>query len=245
MVVKKVNKNPNKGVKRFHWDMRYTPKDPISLRKPSFYNPFSGKRQGSLVSPGTYTVEMAIMDNGSLKQLGEPMSFEVKALNNTVLPAEDREAKVAFQREVAALSADMSKTRRMMTEINNKIRHMKEAIKMAESPMTELNVALIDLENKVREINQMINGDRVKRRLDIDQPPTPFRRVGSINYEQKYSTSAPTQTHKDGLEIAKEEYEPIREMVIDLYTKDVVELEELLESVGAPYTPGRVVNEGN
>ena len=245
VVVNKISKKPGKGVKRFNWDMRYSSKDPISLRKPSFYNPFAGQRQGTLVSPGQYTIEMSIVKNGVSERIVDPVSFNVKALNNTVLPAQDREAKVAFQRDVAQLSAEMQTIRRRMTEINDKVKYIKEAIRLAESPMDDLNSALMALESKIRETNILINGDRVKRRLDMDQPPTPFWRIGRLNYEQKYSTSAPTKTHLDNYIIAKEEFGPIRTMVNEIYSQDVAALEALLEAVGAPYTPGRVVKQRN
>ena len=47
-------------------------------------------------------------------------------------------------------------------------------------------------------------GDPVKRRLDINQPPSLSSRLGSIGWEQKYSTATPTQTHRDSYAIAKE-----------------------------------------
>tara|TARA_Y100000385_G_C13107846_1_gene649512 strand:- start:1358 stop:4618 length:3261 start_codon:yes stop_codon:yes gene_type:complete len=245
VVVKKIIKKSSKGLKRIHWNMRYTLKDPVNLRKPSFYNPFAGQRQGSLVSPGLYTIEMSVMKNGTSEKLVDPVSFSVKTLNNTVLPASDREAKVSFQRDVAALSAEMQSTRRMLSEINDKVKFIKEAIKLAETPMDEMSEAVVRLETKLRDANVMMNGDRIKRRLDMDQKPTPFWRLGGLNYEQKYSTSAPTKTHLDSYAIAKEEFGPIQIFVKEIYKVDVVEIEQMLEAVGAPYTPGRVVKQKN
>ena len=85
LVVKKVSKKPSKGLKRFNWNMRYTPKDPINLRKPSFYNPFAGQRQGTLVAPGNYTVEMSVSKNGTSEVLVAPVSFSIKALNLSLI----------------------------------------------------------------------------------------------------------------------------------------------------------------
>ena len=82
-MVKKVFKPATKGVQRFHWDLRYTLPDPIDLSTPSFYNPFGGRDEGTLVAPGTYTVEMALMKDRVLESLASPRLFEVKALNNT------------------------------------------------------------------------------------------------------------------------------------------------------------------
>ncbi len=180
-----------------------------------------------------------------MQPLTNPVAFKVRALNNTVLPAEDRKAKVAFQRETAALSADLQTCRRMISEMNTKIKHIKEAIKLAEIPLADLSNAVRDLESKIREANNRMGGDPVRRRLDIGQPPSPSRRIGRINREQKYLTSAPTQTHLDSYAIAKQEYIPIEQMVRKLYREDMIRLEQMLEDAGAPYTPGRVLRQRN
>ena len=99
-IVKKELKDPAKGVQRFHWDLRYNPKTAINLNSPSFYNPFADKPEGTLVSPGDYTVEMQLYKDGKAQNLSEPVSFKVEALKNTTMPAQDRLAKVAFQRKV-------------------------------------------------------------------------------------------------------------------------------------------------
>ena len=69
-------------------------------------------------------------------------------------------------------------------------------------------------------------------------------RIGDIVYEQKYSTSAPTKTHRESYAIAKEEFAPIKDKIMKLYKTDMANLEKMLEQVGAPYTPGRVLNSG-
>lgn len=239
-VVKKIFKKPSSGLQRFSWNLRYNSKNAISFRKPSFYNPFAGNNDGTLVAPGKYTVEMSLVKDGSIEQIHEPVTFSVMPLNNTVLPAVNKTAKVAFQKEVQILSAEIQAAAQMMSEMNNKIKHMKEAIKIAEAPMESLMAPLRDLENKMKEVSLTMNGDRLKRRLDIDEPPTPRQRIGAINYEQKNSTAAPTKTHMDSYQIAKKEFAPLQEAIKQLYTIDIVKMEELLKSAGAPYTPGRV-----
>lgn len=240
-VVKKIMQKPSEGLQRFHWDLRYNPRDAVSFRTPSFYNPFAGKTEGTLVVPGTYTVQMDLLDDGGMKPLVAPVAFEVKSLNNTIMPAKDREAKVAFQQKVAKLASEMEAVSNMYSEMNNKMKHIKEAVKLVDAPLAELNDKVIALDNQLRDVRTMMYGDRVKSRLDIDEPPSPYNRMGSIEYEQKYSTSAPTKTHMDSYEIAKEEFQPIQELVKKLYTEDMVALEELLKELGAPYTPGRVL----
>ena len=99
---------PTKGLNRFHWNLRYEVTNPINLSSPSFYNPFAGTREGTLVEPGEYTVQMDYLEDGNVTSLVEPKSFTVTLLENTVLPAEDRKAKVKFQRDVAKMQGEIS-----------------------------------------------------------------------------------------------------------------------------------------
>lgn len=238
-IVRKFNKAPKKGLQRFQWDLRRTPKDAISLSKPSFYNPFAGTKQGPFVAPGNYTVSMETYIDGETKAVGTPVTFAVKALNNTVLPAEDRMAKAAFQQEVEELKRSMQGAQRTISEMDNKLRYIRQAIKVVEQPSTNLTAAANAIDKKMDDIKRQFYGDRIKSRLDMQAPPTPLRRLGSVQYEQGNSTASPTKTHQASLAIAKEEFGPILNAIRAIADEDMVKLEEQLESVNAPYTPGR------
>ena len=240
-VVRKINKKPSKGIQRLFWDLRFAPKDPINLNKSSFYNPFAGKSEGTLVTPGLYTVEMSRTYNGMTSLLAGPVAFNIKALNNTVLPAEDRAEKVAFQREVDEFGRKVEGTQSLIREMKNKMRHIKEAIKMVEEPVDGLMNDYYALKLKIDDVSRDLSGDGIKTKLDIDQPPSPATRLGWISYEQKYTTSSPTGTHRMSLAIAKEEFEPILDRIKELATKDLEALEQKLEDSNAPYTPGRAL----
>ncbi|MGB5434538.1 MAG: glycosyl hydrolase [Maribacter sp.] len=239
LVVKKEFKKPAKGVQRFHWDLRFTPQDPVDLNTPSFYNPFAGKDEGTLVAPGTYTVTMQLAENGVLTDLANAVEFNVNALENTTLPAEDRNAKVAFQRDVSRLQADLQVCENIIKESKNKLKYIKAAIKRSEQPYGTLAKSVLDIENKFKEVDVALYGDPVKYELDISQPQTASTRIGIMGYEQKYSTSAPTKTHKDNYAIARAEIDVLKKKVETLFNSDIKQLEEQLIKSGAPYTPGR------
>ncbi len=238
-VVKKEFKSVRKGVQRFHWNLRYTPQDPVNLSRPGFYNPFSGSREGTLVSPGNYTVEMALLKDGVLETLTAPVSFVVKALNNVEMPAKDRLEKVAFQKQLAKLQADMGITRNLLSDSRNKIRYIKVAIKQAEQPLGSLLAEVKEIEEQLEKMQLELYGDPIKRRLDIDQPLSPASRLGSIGYEQKYSTATPTNTHRESYAIAKEQITVVKRIAEKVYNEDLKALEKKLINLGAPYTPGR------
>jgi photosystem II stability/assembly factor-like uncharacterized protein len=238
-VVKKEFKKPEKGVQRFHWDLRYTLQNPIDLSVSSFYNPWAGIDEGTLVEPGTYTVDMQLYKNNELTKLAGPIAFEVKALDNTVMPAENRAAKVAFQKEVMQLEADLGACQTIINETNTKLKYIKAAIKRSEQPFGELTKSVVTIENKLKQIRLELFGDSVKSKLDISQVQSPANRIGLIGYEQKYSTSAPTKTHKDSYAIAKGEIVVLKKRVEAVFNVDIKQLEDKLIKSGAAYTPGR------
>lgn len=241
LVVKKISRKPTKGFSRFHWNLRYEPTNPINLSSSSFYNPFAGTTEGTLVEPGDYTIEMDYVVGGNITQLVEPKKFSVTLLDNTVLPAEDRNEKVKFQREVSKMRGEISSYSNILSEINNKIRYFEVAIMRLEKPLGDLLPEFNEIKEESKVINTMFYGDNVKRRLDIQQIPTASSRVGIIASEQKYSTSSPTKTHLRSFEIAKEEFLPIIPK-IDLLVDRVKKLEDKMKTLGAPYTPGRFEN---
>ena len=238
IVVKKIYRKLSKGLSRFHWNLRYEDKNPINLSSSSFYNPFAGVTEGTLVNPGTYSVDMSILKAGTTTKVVESKSFNIVALNNTVMPADDRKAKVEFQRKVSMLQAEISEYSRKLSEISNKMPYIAEAVKKVEQPIDKISKMVWDVKETIKDINLKFYGDNVKRRLDIQTYLSPSSRLGAVAYYQKYSTAAPTKTHMDSYEIAKEEFEPIKVLVNKLKS-EMKMLEKILKESGAPFTPGR------
>lgn len=236
-IVRKLTASPKKGLHRMHWDLRFSSVDPINLNKSSFYNPFAGKEEGTLVEPGKYLVTMYKVVDGETTQLGEAVAFELKALNNTTLPARNREELVAFQRKVLNLSRALQGAQRTLGEVSNQLRHIEEAIKRTEVDQKSLMAEMRAIEKEVREIRYELNGDPVASTLDIDQPPSVSNRVGFMVYEAFHSTSTPTKTHQDSYRIADEEFRPLLARLKKVVNEDLKALQMKLEKAGAPYTP--------
>ena len=240
-VVRKLTTTPSTGINRIHWDLRFASTNPINLRPPAFYNPWGGNDKGTLVPPGPYTVTFSKFVDGKFTDLGAPVTFYVKSLNNTVLPAEDRMALATFQDEVTELSRVVNGAQNSMRELNNELKHIKAAITKSSADQKMLMQAYTDFNMKLRRVSIGINGDRVKAQLDMNQPMSVAGRLGNIQYEMFYSTSNPTETHKKSLAIAKEEFQPYLVSLRKLIREDLVTLQAKLEDAGAPYTPNRVM----
>lgn len=238
-VVRKLTSEPKKGLNRLQWDLRYATDEPINLTPPAFYNPWGLESPGNLVAPGSYTVAMSVYNDGEFKKLGEPVSYEVKALNNAVLPAPDRNAKLAFQREVAAAYLRLQAAQKSVSEIKDRIRFLEEAVLKAEIPQEALYTDLIELKLKVTDLGYDLNGDPIASQLDMDMEPSVSDRLGMVMGEQLNTTSKPTETHIKGLEIALKQLKPLEEALKALIADDLTRIEKVLDENGAPYTPNR------
>ncbi|MEM9389431.1 MAG: glycosyl hydrolase [Bacteroidota bacterium] len=240
-IVRKLTAAPAVGVNRIHWDLRTASTSPINLKPPAFYNPFGGGDKGTLVAPGDYTVSLSKHVNGVFSELGKPVTFKVKSLNNTVLPAKDRGVLESFQKEVNELARVVGGAQNSIGELRNELKHIKEAINKSLTDQEVLTAAYTEFRKKLNGVAVGINGDRVAGQLDIDTPMSVGQRLGLIQYEMFNSTSGPTQTHITGIAIAKEEFQPHLESLRTLIKVDLVKLQQQLESAGAPYTPNRVI----
>ncbi len=107
-------------------------------------------------------------------------------------------------------------------------------------PNQEFVTDVLSLEDKMRAIQLKMNGDNVAGRLDIDTPPSIQGRLFGAIYSGYGSTSDPTTTMKDQLQIASDEFEGVLNDLKAVINNDIKALEQKLEAAGAPYTPGRV-----
>ncbi|MEM8894325.1 MAG: glycosyl hydrolase, partial [Bacteroidota bacterium] len=183
-VVRKLTTSPSKGLNRLTWDLRYASKEPVSLTPPPFYNPFGGTSEGTLVPPGTYNVTLTKVIDGVVELLDGPVEFKVVPIDNTVLPAADRSALAAFQAQVNELSGKVSATAQGMNELNNQMKHIKEAMNMAATDQAEMSHVYEVISTKSYELRARLLGDRVASRLDLGRPPSVANRVGFLVYEQ-------------------------------------------------------------
>lgn len=236
-IVRKLEAKPSAGINRTTWDLRYAPKTAVSFSSSSFYNPFASREEGHLVAPGTYTVQFSKSIDGVETAIGEAVSFKVVPLDNTVLPAADRDAMVAFKNEVAELQRVVDGTQNVVNEINNQLRYIKAAILRTGAAQQGLMADHNTLAAKVGDLRRRLNGDRIAGTLDQDVPPSVASRLGSVVYEQMYSTSSPTTTHREQVAIAGEEFAGIYQALNQLINTDLNALHEKLREVKAPYVP--------
>ncbi|MEX1311445.1 MAG: glycosyl hydrolase, partial [Candidatus Sulfomarinibacteraceae bacterium] len=149
------------GVHRVVWDFRTSPVSPISLDGEGEYVPWHSPDLGYMVTPGEYDVAMFRVQGGSMSPVGTPQPVSCQPLNVASLPAEDLEALVAFNTEVAALARAISAADAHRSALQEKLPYLERALVTVGAPeeswLAETSSITVDL----REIDEQLNGDRL------------------------------------------------------------------------------------
>ncbi len=239
-VVRRLRSKPGKGINRITWDLRYPDRGPVELDRKEPDHPYYRKPKGHLVIPGTYSVTMAKYVRGEITQMTGPRKFEVKALDNRTLPAEDKEALLSFQKEVAELRRAVDGANEYHKELNERVDHLKKAVRETPGEASiEVVEELRSLEDTLHELDVSLNGDRSLAKRHFETKPGISGRVNRVLYNLWNSRSAPTETFKENYRIAGDNFKPVLKGLRSV-RDDLKALEEQLESVGAPWTPGRL-----
>ncbi len=237
-IINRLQQPASAGLHRAVWNFRYPPTTPIELqqREPSIWGP---PNQGYLVMPGTYQVSLGKVVDGAYTELTPAQAFEVKSLNHSTLPAQDKEALRSFQEKVSELRRSIRGAIAIRSELAEKVDHIKAAIRQTPTVPVEMMTQARQMEQQLTDMRRTLNGDYSLSRREFETPPSISGRVETIVYGLWTSTSAPTTTMARNYEIAAEEFEPVYDELKAL-VKEIRAVEEKLEAYGAPYTPGRV-----
>lgn len=238
-VVRRLMGPVKKGFQRVAWDLRYPAPTPAKLAAGE-EDIFTESDQAPLAMPGAYKVSLAKRVGGVETQLAGPESFRAVTLGTVTLPAEDRNALVAFQRKVAELQRAVLGAGKVVEELNDRVALIKRSLQSTPAAPASLREQAQSVESQMKEIERALNGDKTVRSRNEAFPPSITERVNNIVDDQWFSTSAPTQTQMKAYDIAGEEFAPQLAKLRTLVDVDLKRLEESMESAGAPWTPGRI-----
>lgn len=238
--IRKINKSASSGIHRIYWDLRYESTFPVSVKDNKF-DASAKTNSGMLVMPGKYNVELSMVFNGEEKKLFGPVEFNVVPLNNTTLPADNRQEVIAFQNDAYELARTVIGTKRYTIDLINRIELIKQTINNAPSG----NIILF---NRANSISQQLNDILFKftgtapkaSREEIPPAEVPLDwRLEEMIYTQINSTSNVTQNQRIAYEVLKEETASILIDLKRISENEIKQLEAELEKINAPWTPGR------
>jgi len=238
-VVRRITGPVDAGFHRVAWDLRYPAPTPTDL-EPGELAPWGTAPRGPFAAPGTYNVSLATWVNGKLTPIGEPRPFKVESLGMATLPTKDVPALVAFQRRTASLQRAVRGAEEVAAEAQTRIDHIKQALIDTPAADPKLFEEARALEFRLKDLQSLLSGDPTIGKYNEPVPVSISDRVSAIVEGAFATTSSPTKTHMDAWQIASDEFGPVLEKLRALIDVDLRGLEQRMESLEAPWTPGRV-----
>ena len=233
-VVRRVPAPRRAGLHRIAWDLRYA-----SLEPPS---PGGGEADGPMVAPGEYSARVVLVTGDGHEDLTAPESFTVRPLGTATLAAADRDALLAFQREVAALQRVAIATDRAARETSERLALLRSAVRAAPGlDAAPYETRISAFEDRLFEIRRVLSRDRTALDRAELAPPSVMQRVSRIMGAQFRSTSAPTTTQRDSYAVASAQLAEMSAALRALVEADLAALGAELEAAGVPWTPGRPI----
>ena len=233
-VVRRVPGPRRAGLHRIAWDLRYA-----SLQPPS---PGGGEADGPMVAPGEFSARVVLVTGDGYEDLTAPQSFTVKPLGTATLAAADRDALLAFQREVAALQRAAVAVDRAARETSERLTLLRRAVRAAPGlDAAPYETRLTALEERLFEIRRVLSRDRTALDRAEFAPPSVMQRISRVVGAQFRATSAPTTTQRESQAVASAQLAETSEALRTLVEGDLAALEAELEAAGVPWTPGRPI----
>ncbi len=238
-LVRRMPAKANKGFHRIAWDMRYPSLAPVNLKKRSGYiPPWGHPPKGPMALPGEYTATLMKRQMGKVEQLAEPQSFTVKLLNNSPEIATDREALLAAQSRAGELYRKVQGASKVYGELKSRVSHVKEAIRIATTSTEDMAQSVRTLGNQLTDVSVLLFGDST---VGSRQEPVPWSvrgRTSTIYRSIVGNQFKVSGNHLTSLEIAESEYARVAEQIKQI-NSELKALEQQLDDIKAPWTPGR------
>ena len=217
--------------------IRHATAAPIKLKPPTIGR-YGGPDEGPLAMPGTYSVEIVLVNNGEFNQVAGAVDFEVKLLENRTLQADDMAALLAFQEEIEELSRRVSGAQKQISETSDKLKYIKKAIEEYPNAKLDWMQRVKDMDNMLYDIRVAFNGDPIRRTNQFETYPGINYRLGVAAYSTWNSFAAPTKTAEMNYKIAYEDY-AVEIVKLQLVIQNMTLLEKEFNDAKMPYTPGR------
>lgn len=237
-VVRQVQGETAAGLHRTAWDLRLPATDPVALEQPEFRPYWDQAPRGPLAAPGRYSVTLAMRSDGKLEQLGDSRSFTVKSLPLSPETSSDPNSVLAFKQKAGELHRAVQGAVAHSAELRNRIAHLKAGLRDTPRAGETEEQALRALEARLADISVALEGDRTVASRNEPTPWSIAQRAGIVYQWLLDSRADVPGLYQESYAIAADEFESALGDLQGI-SRDLTALEERLESLGTPWTPGR------
>jgi photosystem II stability/assembly factor-like uncharacterized protein len=237
--IRQIAGDTKEGLHRTAWDLRLPATDPVTLEQPETRPYWESEPRGPLAVPGDYSVTLAKREGGKLIELAGPESFTVKSLPQSPETSNDPATVQAFQRKAGELYRAVQGAVALVAELDGRIAHLKAAIRDTPRATETDEQSLRVLVARLADIGVALNGDNTVSSRNEPVAWSVSQRAGVVYQRLLNTRSSVPAMYEESYDVAASEF---AEVVADLQAvgRDLDALESRLESLGAPWTPGRM-----
>ncbi|MBK6915114.1 MAG: hypothetical protein IPH11_16140 [Ignavibacteriales bacterium] len=143
-------------------------------------------------------------------------------------------------KKVSELNRVVDASIEVVNDLKSKIEIIKTALKQTPKAPQKLVDDANLIADKSRDIFKLLVDDETLSKRNEPTPPTIAGRLGEVTWGMWQTTSAPTNTYKENYRIASEEFKPLLNQLKQILEIDLKNLENEMDNLNAPWTPGRV-----
>ena len=239
-LVRRIEGKTSKGFHRTAWDLRYPDYGIIEKGEK-----FDNKKSGLLAAPGVYSVQLVLEEKGEIKKLVEARTFNVVRMKEGVLSGAGLDQSTAFWREIEDVQQRASAAAKTLTNSWKHVDEMRTALYNSSSDVGEGDQKIQEIRSSLLILKNKLNGNPAKQAVGEKNDPSIQERIEHAFMGTRRSTYGPTPSHERSIEIAKSELATLVNSLNSLMERDMVEMEQLLKSAGAPWIEGQMLPRSN
>ncbi len=200
--------------------------------------PFGGGATGSAVPPGRYTLTLMRREKGISRPLAGPVSFNILHDPAATTTVANREANLAFRAEAQRLTRQIAAAVEAATTARTKLDAIVKVLDQMPQAPRALTDRTRDVSRRLTLSLRALRGDVINSARGEQVPVSIQAHAG--NALPDGILAAPTTTNREQYAIAAADFAAEYSRLKPILTSEIPAIEQELERLGAPPTPGRI-----
>ena len=236
--IRNIKQNASNGSGKIAWNLRHKSYYPVRAGRAQsnwWFNP-----SGPYVTPGEYHAELYLENNGTIKKLDGPVSFNVKPLRKGTLEGSSYDDYNNFRNMVSSLYIEISKYEDEFNLMKAKVQLLEKASMELEDFSPEMIKKIADFKSKYNNIEHELDGNPARAEIGEWDKVTLATRI-RIAMQGLSTSYGPTELNSSNLEIARKMFNESKG-VIESLKAELKSLENQIKELNPPHLAGSGIN---
>jgi hypothetical protein len=230
--VRQLTAGISSGINRINWDHRYPDTDPKNTSTKT------NEDVGFPAMPGNYTVTLSKEMDGVITELAGPVEFSIKPLENNSIPFENSEELLAFHESAFNVRKTIEAANQYVKAASSNLVIYEKTALATPSATGDVYPKLVEIDDMLREVKLMMNGDASKAKRNKSQALSINERLRNTLFSFWWSSYS-TETSKKNLDIINKEYSQVHSILKRIDAK-FNEIRSNLEKENSPAISGEL-----